>query len=109
MFLLDASIYDDANIPEDTKALNEKIITLAEASPSMWEFSAPAIRQARNEGKSIFPLEAKDPNAEDFYIPTDNGDLKLRAIRPDNKEPKGVFMHIHGGGCIQNLILIFWR
>lgn len=98
MFLLDASIYDDANIPEDTKALNEKIIALAEASPSMWEFSAPAIRQARNEGKSIFPLEAKDPNAEDFYIPTNNGDLKLRAIRPDNKEPKGVFMHIHGGG-----------
>lgn len=98
MYLPDASIYDDDKIPEDTKALNAKIIALSEAAPSMWEFSAPAIRQARREGKSIFPIEAQDPMAEDFYIPTDNGDLKLRAIQPDHKKPKGVFLHIHGGG-----------
>jgi len=98
MFLPDASIYNDDNIPEDTKALNARIIALTEASPSMWEFSASAIRQARREGKSIFPLEVQDPNAEDFYIPTENGDLKLRAIQPEHKKPQGVFMHIHGGG-----------
>ncbi len=98
MFLPNASLYDDKNIPEDTKTLNAKIIALAETSPSMWEFSAPAIRQARAEGKSIFPLETKDPNAEDFYIPTNNEDLKLRAIQPDHAKPRGVFLHIHGGG-----------
>ena len=98
MLLPDADIYNDDHIPADTKTLNAKIITLAEASPSMWDFSAPAIRQARREGKSIFPLEEHDPNAEDVFISTKNGDLKLRVIQPDHAKPRGVFLHIHGGG-----------
>lgn len=98
MLLPNASLYNDNSIPEDTKTLNAKIIALSETSPSMWDFSPSAIRQARREGKSIFPLEEQDPDAEDFYIPTENGDLKLRAIQPSHKKPRGVFMHIHGGG-----------
>ena len=98
MFLPDPSLFDEKQIPEDTKALNNHLLALAQEGPSMWDFSAPAIRQARREGKSAFPLEPHDPTAEDFFIQTPSGDLKLRAIQPDQKTPRGVFLHIHGGG-----------
>ncbi len=98
MLLPDPKLFNEDNIPADTRALNQKIIAFAEAAPSMWDFSAEAVRQARREGKGIFPLEEYDPNAEDFFIPTKNCDLKLRAIQPDHKKPRGTFLHIHGGG-----------
>ena len=98
MLLPDPELFNEDNIPADTKALNQKIIAFAEAAPSMWDFSAETVRQARREGKSIFPLEAHDPTAEDFFIKTENGDLKLRAIQPDHKNTRGTFLHIHGGG-----------
>ncbi len=98
MLLPDPDLFKEENVPADTKALNEKLIGLAEAGPDMWRFSPVAIRQARREGKSIFPLEMEDPKAENFKISGPDGDLMLRAIQPDHKNPCGVFMHIHGGG-----------
>ncbi len=98
MFLPDPSLFNEDSIPADTRALNNKLIAMAEDAPSMWDFSPQAIRQARREGKSAFPLETQDVGAKDFYIPTPNGDLKLRALHPDTIQPRGVFMHIHGGG-----------
>ena len=98
MLLPDPDLFKEENVPADTKALNEKLIGLAEAGPDMWRFSPVAIRQARREGKSIFPLEMEDPKAENFKISGPDGDLTLRAIQPDHKNPCGVFMHIHGGG-----------
>ena len=98
MFLPDPDLFLEASIPEDTKALNYKIVAFAEANPSMRDYSPQAVRQARREGKGVFPLEAIDAKAEDFFIATPNGSLKLRAINPDTKTPRGVFLHIHGGG-----------
>ncbi len=98
MFLPDPELFNEANTPADTKALNEKLIALSEAAPDMWQFSPTAIRQARREGKSAFPMETEDPNAENFQIEGPNGDLTLRAIQPDHKDSRGVFMHFHGGG-----------
>lgn len=98
MFLPDPNLFKEDNIPADTKALNEKLIALAEDGPDMWKFSPAAVRQARREGKSAFPMEAPDPNAENFFIKGPTGDLNLRAIKPEHRKPRGVFMHIHGGG-----------
>ncbi len=98
MFLPDPKLFEDDNIPDDTKALNDKLIAFAQANPSMWDYSPQAVRQARREGKGAFPFETEDPNAENFFIPAQDGDLKLRAIQPDSKSPRGVFLHIHGGG-----------
>lgn len=98
MFLPDPALFDERNIPKDTKALNEKLVALAQASPSMWDFSAQAVRQARREGKSAFPMEAPDPQAKDFEIQGNSGKIGLRAIPPHAKKPRGTFLHIHGGG-----------
>jgi len=98
MLLPDRSLFDPENVPEDTKALNERIIALSEEAPSMWDFSPEAIRQARREGKSIFPLEANDPGAEVVEIEEQGIRVKLRALEPDRKPARGTFLHIHGGG-----------
>ncbi len=98
MFLPDPKLFDENQIPEDTKALNAKLIAFAESNPSMWDYSPEAVRQARREGKGSFPLEAMDNNAQNFTIPTADGDVKLRSINPTSKKPRGVFLHIHGGG-----------
>ncbi len=98
MFLPDTELFEEKNIPADTIALNEKLIAFAEAGPDMWRFSPQAIRQARRDGKSAFPMESPDPKAENFQIKGPGGDLTLRAITPDYKASRGTFMHIHGGG-----------
>jgi len=98
MFLPDRSLFDAENVPEDTRALNERIIALSQEAPSMWDFSPEAIRQARREGKSLFPLEANDPGAKVIEIKIQGQKVKLRVLNPDRKTPRGTFLHIHGGG-----------
>lgn len=98
MFLPDPKLFLEDSIPEDTRLLNEKIIAFAQSNPSMWDYSPAAVRQARREGKGVFPLEAHDPQAEEFFVDGKAGQIKCRAIAPEKTSPRGVFMHIHGGG-----------
>jgi len=99
-FLIDPSLFDEKNIPADTAKLNAEIIAAAEAGPDMWDFKPSVVRQARREGKSAFPLESEDPNAEYFEIEGPAGPVGMRVIHPDNQTPRGVFLHIHGGGWV---------
>ena len=98
--LIDPSLFDEANIPADTAELNTRLISEAENGPDMWDFPAEIVRQARREGKSAFPLEPEDPNAETFEIEGPAGPVGMRVIHPDNQSPRGVFLHIHGGGWV---------
>ncbi len=98
MFLPDPELFHEDSIPADTKKLNDKLVALSEAAPDMWQFSPAAIRQARREGKSAFPMEAQDPKAESFSIEGLSHNIPLRAIHPDKRSPRGVFLHFHGGG-----------
>jgi len=98
--LIDPSLFDEANIPADTAELNAKLIAEAEAGPDMWAFPIEVVRQARRDGKSAFPLEPEDPNAETFEIDGPGGPIGMRVIHPDNQTPRGVFLHIHGGGWV---------
>ncbi len=100
MLLPSREVFDERNTPEDTRKLNEEIIATSEAAPDMWQFDVNDVRQARRDGKGIFPLEAYDETAENFQIDGPSGEpLMLRAIQPEaGGDTRGVFLHFHGGG-----------
>ena len=98
--LHDPIITRNGKIPEETAAFNRRIISAIEAGPNLWDLNRDDVRQARREGKGIFPLEPFDAGAETFDIPGKEGAVPVRAIRPDSGESRGVFLHIHGGGWV---------
>lgn len=98
MFLPNPKLFDPASIPEETRAFNERVIERLTNGPDVWSLPTETVRQARREGKSIFPLEPFADDAETIEIETPAGPLSLRIIRPDNGKTSGTFLHIHGGG-----------
>lgn len=98
MLKIDPDVFRESAIAPETKELNAKIIAQLEAGPDPWSFDPEIIRQARRDGKGIFPFEEPLPDARNFEIDGPNGPIELREIKPDLGEVSGVFLHIHGGG-----------
>src|SRR5690606_9391637 len=69
-------------------------------APDMWLSTPAQIRQDRAAGRGFFPLLPPDPDAEDRFIDTPAGKLRLRIIRPATRAARGVYLHIHGGGWV---------
>ena len=88
------------NTPDDTIAFNKRIIALLEEGPELWDLPRDVVRQARREGKGIFPPEPFAEDAETFEIEGKAGPIEMRAIPPDTREERGVFLHFHGGGWV---------
>jgi acetyl esterase/lipase len=70
---------------------------LIATQPSVIEVGAEATRHARRVGKGIFPAPVFLEEARDIEVPGRAGPIKVRVIRPDG-EPKGIYLHLHGGG-----------
>lgn len=100
MWTFDPELFEAASIPEETKAFNNRIIALVENGPELWDLPRDVVRNARREGKGIFPLEPFDENATNIEIQGKAGPITLREICPETTEPKGVYLHIHGGGWV---------
>ncbi len=96
-FIFDTADFDPARIPADALALNAEIITKLTPIDS-WAFTPAQIREARKAGRGPFPLAPKSPRAEVITIEGKRGPIELRIIAPE--KPKGVFLHIHGGGWV---------
>jgi acetyl esterase len=91
---IDPALLDPAAIPAETKRLNDDIIARLNAEPI--GLSIPEIRARRLQGLGAFPVVPKSPRAETIAIDVPAGKLALRVIAPQS--PRGVFLHIHGGG-----------
>src|SRR5262249_15334860 len=91
---IDPALLDPAAIPAETKKLNDQIIARINAEPV--GLTIPEIRARRLQGLGAFPLVAKSPRAETITIDGPAGKLAMRVIAPQS--PRGVFLHIHGGG-----------
>ena len=85
-------------IPPETSEFNQRIIEAVSAAPDPWSMPVESVRQARREGRGIFPLEHFHPAAETLEIKSNNLSVPIRIIRPESRPEAGVFMHIHGGG-----------
>jgi len=91
---------EDENIPSDTLKLNQEIIEAIESGPELWDLDRNLVRKARREGKGIFPLEPFDPEAETIEIEGKGDPIELRVIRPADRDERGAFLHVHGGGWV---------
>lgn len=94
----DPMLFAEASIPPAVAKLNAEIVARQSAAPDMWNFTAAEIRAARAAGKGFFPLQPKDPDAEDRIITGPGGPLRLRIVRPKTRSERGVYLHLHGGG-----------
>jgi acetyl esterase len=91
-------VLDDAALAE-TRAFNEEIAARLSQLPTVDTVPPEVSRQARREGRSIFPPLEFHPRARDIAAPTRNGELRLRVLAPEG-EATGVYLHIHGGGWV---------
>lgn len=96
--MLDPKLFSDAAIPEDTRALNAGIVELTKDMANWWDVGAAKVREARANGQGVFPAPVKSERARWIEIDGPAGKLPLRVIAPE--QPRGVYLHIHGGGHV---------
>ncbi|MFS8039052.1 alpha/beta hydrolase [Xanthobacter sp. AM11] len=94
---LDAAVFSDAAVAPDTRLVNDAIVKALRALGERWAAPLPEIRAARLSGTGTFPLPPESPRARVETIPGPRGPVPVRILMPDGA-PKGVYLHIHGGG-----------
>ncbi len=95
---LDAKLFSEDAIPDETKQLNAGIVALTKDMANWWEVGAQRVRNARAKGEGVFPAPVKSERARWIEIPGPSGKIPLRVIAPE--KPRGVYLHIHGGGHV---------
>lgn len=95
---LDPKLFSDAAIPQDTRTLNAGIVELTKDMANWWEVGVQKVREARANGQGVFPAPVKSERARWIEIDGPAGKLPLRVIAPE--QPRGVYLHIHGGGHV---------
>ncbi len=93
-----ASAFDPLEIAPETQALNDDIVAKMSVMPDPWAFPPAQIRELRKAGRGIFPLPPPSKRAETFEIPGVRGPIGMRVVAPAGGPPRGVYLHIHGGG-----------
>ena len=86
--------------PPEVLAFNAALEAETRHLPKIYEVGAAAARRAREDGKSVFgPLVFSD-RAYRKVVEGPSGPLRFRVIPPAAARPRGVFLHIHGGGWV---------
>lgn len=92
------TVLDEAALAE-ARAFNEDIAFRLAQQPSVDTLPPQVVRQARREGRSIWPKLVFQPQARELSVPTRAGEIRLRVLAPE-REATGVYLHIHGGGWV---------
>jgi acetyl esterase/lipase len=83
---------------DEARAFNADLEQRSRALPMPWEAPIGVVREARAEGRGVFPKPEYADHARWVEIGGRNGPLRLRVIAPRDREITGAFLHIHGGG-----------
>ena len=95
----DPKLYADAAASEETRKLNATLISLLTPLPNWWDTGAEATREARRRGDGPFPLAPISPRAVMRTVDGPGGHkIPVRVIPAQS--PRGVYLHIHGGGWV---------
>jgi acetyl esterase len=95
----DPDLFKPEAVSAETQAFNESLIKLFSTVDNWWEVGPQRVREARARGQGPFPNVPKSERARLVTIDCKGGHkIPLRVIAPDN--PKGVYLHIHGGGWV---------
>ncbi|HTQ33027.1 MAG TPA: alpha/beta hydrolase [Stellaceae bacterium] len=96
----DPALFADAAIDAVTAQLNAQMIELLTGQPEWWITGPAAFRAARRRGEGPFPAPVMSERARTQMITGKDGKpIPLRIIAPSGK-PRGVYLHIHGGGWV---------
>src|SRR6202521_5689603 len=82
---------------DEARAFNAQLEALIATQPPVNTLPPEVSRQARREGRGIFPPPIFLEDARDIEIAGRGGPIKVRLVRPDHR-PIGIYLHIHGGG-----------
>jgi acetyl esterase/lipase len=88
---------DPETLLAETRAFNAELERTLATLPAVNTVPVEESRRARREGRGIFPAPVYVPEARTVAIDGPAGLLSLRVIAPED-EPKGTFLHLHGGG-----------
>ena len=96
---LDPKLFSASAVSEETRKLNATLIGLLTPLPNWWDVGAEATREARRRGDGPFPLAPQSPRAVMRTVDGPGGHkIPIRVIPA--RSPRGVYLHIHGGGWV---------
>ncbi|MFA7640040.1 MAG: alpha/beta hydrolase [Parvibaculum sp.] len=95
----DPNLFTAAAISAETKGINDIIINAMKDLPEWWDIGVATFREQRARGEGAFPLAPKSTRAREIEIDGKGNKVKLRIIAPE-ESPRGVYLHIHGGGWV---------
>lgn len=92
-----------ADVAEETRAFNARLEDTLRALSPVTAVPAAVVRAERRAGRGIFPAPVFLPDLIDMEVPGRAGPVKVRVARPPRNgdgstSPRGVYLHIHGGG-----------
>ena len=93
----DPKLFTAEAISAETKGINDFIVAAMKDMPEWWDIGDQTVRDQRARGEGAFPLAPKSPRAREIEIDGKGNKVKLRIVAPETS-PKGVYLHIHGGG-----------
>lgn len=93
----DPKLFTAEAISAETKGINDFIVAAMKDMPEWWDIGVQTVRDQRARGEGAFPLAPKSPRAREIEIDGKGSKVKLRIVAPETS-PKGVYLHIHGGG-----------
>jgi acetyl esterase len=86
----------DAEMLAETRTFNDALGALLATQPSIHTLPPAVTREARREGRGVFPPLVFLDEARTLMIPGRDGELALRIVEAES--PCGAYLHLHGGG-----------
>ena len=97
---LDPSVFSEDAITAETRGFLAAAAAMRDQMPSMENMELAELRRLMDEGGGAFPVPPPVDRAEDRDLPGMGEGATVRVIRPEGREPAGVYLDIHGGGWV---------
>lgn len=95
------ALFRDDAIDAATAKLNATMVEVMTGLPEWWVVSPAVVREGRRKGRAPFPAPVFSDRARTIAIKGRGGnEIPLRVIPPKAGAPRGVYLHIHGGGWV---------
>ncbi len=96
----DSSVFGEDAISQETREFVAASVAMREQMPSMENTDLVELRRLMEEGGGAFAVPPPVDRAEDRDVPGMGEGASIRIIRPEGREPTGVYLDIHGGGWV---------
>jgi acetyl esterase/lipase len=87
-----------SEIDPEAAAFNLELEELLLTYPRLTDLTPAEARRQREEGRSAFGALVLSPEAEERTLPLQTGSRRARLFLP--RDPRGVYLHLHGGGWV---------